>query len=69
MTDSHPIVIEFFTTACRRGATRLSERLHAFVAAHPRCSMMQRSYPLVVSPMLCNRQLYTDPKPRPSATW
>ncbi len=60
MTDSHPIVIEFFHDCLSAWCYKASERLRAFAAAHPDVQMVQRCYPLAVSPMLFNRQLYTD---------
>ena len=60
MTDSHPIVIEFFHDCLSAWCYKASERLRAFAAEHPDVQMVQRCYPLAVSPMLFNRQLYTD---------
>ena len=68
MTDSHPIVIEFFHDCLSAWCYKASERLRAFAAAHADVHMVQRCYPLAVSPMLFNRQLYTDKREAKAAS-
>lgn len=57
-----PITLEFFHDCLSAWCYKLSERLHAFVAAHPQVRVIQRSFPLAVSPDVLRSKLYSDPR-------
>ena len=56
------MTIEFFHDCLSAWCYKLSERLHAFVAAHPDVRVLQRSFPLAVSPDVLRSKLYSDPR-------
>jgi predicted DsbA family dithiol-disulfide isomerase len=60
MTDSQPIVIEFFHDCLSAWCYKASERLRAFAAAHADVRMVQRCFPLAVSPQVLGQKLYAD---------
>ncbi len=55
-----PLTIEFFHDCLSAWCYKLSERLHAFVAAHPEVQVVHRSFPLASSPDFFGGRLFAN---------
>jgi predicted DsbA family dithiol-disulfide isomerase len=55
-----PLTLEFFHDGLSAWCYKLSERLHAFVAAHPEVQVVHRSFPLASSPDFLGGRLFAN---------